>query len=117
PRWCYCPSSEAKKGAPERHSLLNFDLCLRQLLVAEVAHSGDDHGDAMLVGGLDHLIVAHGAARLDHRRCACLDSRQQTVSEGEERVGSDHAALRQRLGKTSSLGGVLCLAGCDAGGV
>ena len=35
--------------------------------VAEVALAGEDHGDAVLVGGGDHLVVAHDAAGLDDR--------------------------------------------------
>ena len=35
-----------------------------QRSVAEVALAGEDHGDAVLVGGGDHLVVAHRAARL-----------------------------------------------------
>ena len=34
--------------------------------VPEVAHAGEHHRDAALVGGGDHLVVAHRAARLDH---------------------------------------------------
>ena len=33
----------------------------------EVAHAGEDHRQAVLVGGRDHLLVAHRAARLDDR--------------------------------------------------
>ena len=40
--------------------------------MAEVAHTGEDHGDPGLVGGGDHLGVAHRAARLDHRADAGL---------------------------------------------
>src|SRR5687768_4149775 len=42
-------------------------------LVAEVAHSGEDHRQAGLVGGGDHLLVADRAARLDDRGGARLD--------------------------------------------
>src|SRR5262249_5672839 len=35
--------------------------------VPEVAVAGEDHGEALVVGGLDHLVVAHRAAGLDHR--------------------------------------------------
>ena len=35
-------------------------------LVTEVAFAGEHHGDAVLVGRLDHLAVAHRAARLHH---------------------------------------------------
>jgi hypothetical protein len=29
------------------------------LLMPEMPHAGQHHGDAVLIGGLDHLIVAH----------------------------------------------------------
>ena len=35
--------------------------------VPEVADAGEHHRDAALVGGGDHLLVAHAAAGLDHR--------------------------------------------------
>src|SRR5258708_12059552 len=34
--------------------------------VSEVPHAGEHHRDAVLVGGGDHLVVAHAAAGLDH---------------------------------------------------
>ena len=37
------------------------------VLVAKVPHAGKDHGNAVLIRCLDDLLVAHGAARLDHR--------------------------------------------------
>src|SRR4051794_414913 len=36
--------------------------------VAEVALAGEDHGDAVLVGGIDHVGVADRAPRLDDDR-------------------------------------------------
>ena len=36
--------------------------------VPEVADAGEHHRDAALVGGGDHFVVAHRAARLDHAR-------------------------------------------------
>ena len=45
--------------------------------MAEMAHAGQDHGQAGLVGGGDDLRVAHGAAGLDHRRGAGLRRRQR----------------------------------------
>ena len=57
--------------------------------VPEVAHAGEDHGQARLVGGGDHLVVAHRAAGLDHRGGAGLGRGQQAVGEGEEGVGGD----------------------------
>ena len=75
----------------------------------EVPHAGEHHGDAVLVGGGDHLVVAHRAARLDHRRGAGLGRREQAVGEGEEGVRGDDRALGQRLGQAGRLGRVLAL--------
>ena len=80
----------------------------------EMPDAGEHHGDAVLVGGGDHLVVAHRAARLDDRRRAGLDRRQQPVGEGEERVRRDHRAFGQRLGKSCRLGRVERLARRDA---
>ena len=56
-------------------------------------HAGEHHRDARLVGGGDHLVVAHRAAGLDDRGRAGLDRREQAVGEGEEGVGGDDRAL------------------------
>ena len=80
----------------------------------EVADAGEDHGDAVLVGGRDHLVVAHRTARLDHRLRARLDGRQQTVGKGKEGVRRHDAPFGQRLGETECLGRVLRLARGDA---
>ena len=77
------------------------DRTSRDPLMPEVAHAGEDHGEAALVGGGDHLVVAHRAARLDDRRGAGLGRREQPVGEGEERVRGDDRAARQRLGEPS----------------
>ena len=76
-------------------------------LMPEMPHAGEHHGDAGVVGGLDHLVVAHRAAGLDDGGGAGLDRHQQTVGERKERVRRDHRALRQRLGEAQFLGGVL----------
>ena len=67
------------------------------LLVPEVAHAGEDHGQAGFVGGRDHLVVAHRAAGLDDRGGAGFGRGQQPVGEGEEGVRGDDRALGQRL--------------------
>src|SRR6266853_1026907 len=44
-------------------------------LVPELAHAGEHHRQAVLVGGRDHVGVLHGAAGLDdrpHARSRCL---------------------------------------------
>ena len=54
--------------------------------VAEVAHAGEDHGDAALVRCGDHLGVAQAATGLDHRRRAGVGERIQAVAEGKESI-------------------------------
>ena len=59
----------------------------------KMPRAGKDHGDAVLVGGLDHLFVAHRPAGLDHRGRAGLDGDEEAVGEREEGVGGDHRSL------------------------
>ena len=50
----------------------------------EVAHAGEHHRHAALVGGGDHLLVAHRAARLDHRRGAGLGAASRPSAKGKK---------------------------------
>jgi hypothetical protein len=50
----------------------------------EMPYTGEHHGDAVIVRGLDHIAVAHRAARLDHRGGAGLDRDKESVREWEE---------------------------------
>ena len=61
----------------------------RKSLVPEVAHAGEQHREAVLVGRGDDLLVAHRAARLDDRDRARLGEHVDAVAEREERVGRD----------------------------
>ena len=54
--------------------------------MAEMAHAGEDHGDAVLIGGVNHFLVAHGPAGLDDRGDTGLGGRIDTVPEREEGV-------------------------------
>jgi len=47
----------------------------------EMPDAGEHHGDAGVVGGLDHFIVADRSAGLDHRSSAGFDSDQQPIGE------------------------------------
>src|SRR5436853_415778 len=64
-------------------------------LMPKMPHAGEHHRDAVLIGGLDHLVVAHRAAGLDHRRGARLDGHKQPVGKREEGIGRDHRAFGQ----------------------
>ena len=50
----------------------------------EMPHAGEHHGDAVLVGGRDHLVVAHRAAGLDHRGGAGFDRDQSPSAKGKK---------------------------------
>ena len=54
--------------------------------MAEVAHAAEHHGHAALVGGGDHLVVAHGAAGLDDAGGALVHHHVQAVTEREPGV-------------------------------
>jgi hypothetical protein len=61
-------------------------------LVPEVTVLREDHRDASLLAGLDHLGVALGAAGLDDGGGAGLDRQLGAVGEGEEGVGGEGGA-------------------------
>ena len=48
--------------------------------VPEVAHAGEDHRDAALIGGSDHLRIAHAASRLDHGQRAVVGDDVQAIA-------------------------------------
>ena len=56
-------------------------------LVAEVAGAGEHHRDAVLVAGVDGLLVAHRAAGLDDGGHAMGRQRVHVIAEREEGVG------------------------------
>ena len=66
--------------------------------VEEVPFAGEHHREAELVGALDDLLVAHRAARLDHRRDARRGRGLDAVGERVERVARARAAARAARG-------------------
>ena len=60
--------------------------------MAEVAFSGEDHGDAVFVGGGYHFVVSDAASGLDDGFDAGGRRRIQSVAEGEEGVAGAHSA-------------------------
>ena len=54
-----------------------------------MAHPGEQHREARLVGRRYDFIIADRSTRLDHRRRARLDRSQQTIGEREESVGGN----------------------------
>ena len=59
----------------------------------EVTHAAEHHGYAALVGGIDHFLVAHRAAGLDHTGGARIDHHIEAVAEREEGVARHCRAL------------------------
>src|SRR5258706_9428448 len=62
----------------------------------EVAHAGEDHGRAALVGRGDHFGVAHAAAGLDERARARVEQHLDAVAEREEGVGGGDRVLERQ---------------------
>ena len=88
--------------------------------MAEVADSGEDHGDAESVGGGDDFGIADGAAGLDDGGCSGVRDGFEAVGEWEEGVGGGYAAVEREDGlHGSEAGGVDAahLAGSDAYGL
>jgi hypothetical protein len=56
------------------------------VLMPKMPRAGEHHGDVMIVGGLDHLVVAYRAAGLNDRGGAGFDSDQKSVGERKESV-------------------------------
>ena len=56
------------------------------------------HRDAALVGGGDHLVVAHRAAGLDHAGGAGVDHHVEAVAEREEGIARDRRAGERQAG-------------------
>ena len=59
----------------------------------EVAHTCEDHRDAVFVAELDGIFVADGTAGLDDSYYACSLGSANTVVEREECVGSHNGAI------------------------
>ena len=66
----------------------------RNILMFEMSFAGEDHSDAVFVGGGDDLVIFLRAARLgdcdDSRLCGIID----IVREWKERVGGHNGTLR-----------------------
>lgn len=59
----------------------------------EMSNSCEDHGDLMVVSGLNDLFIADRSAGLDHSSCTGTDRFQQSVSKREERIGCHNTSL------------------------
>src|SRR5690554_3023356 len=63
-----------------------------------MAHAGEHHGHAVLVGGGDHFRIAHGTAGLDYRADAGRMSLVDTVAERKERIRSHDRSGNRKTG-------------------
>src|SRR6266436_9694191 len=84
------------------------DVCGK--LMPEMPGAGEYHGDPVIVRRLDHLAIAHRAARLDHGGSAGFDRDQKPVSERKERVGRYNGSVTERRPETGVVRGVRGLA-------
>ena len=65
-------------------------------LVAEVAHAGEDHGQAQAVGGFDDFLVALRASGLDDGGGAGFGDFFDAVGKGKEGVGGGDGAFQRQ---------------------
>src|ERR1700680_155143 len=65
-----------------------------RILVAKVAHSGEHHRDAVLVGRGDDFRIAFRAARLNHRCDPEFGDGVEPVAKREEGIGCDARGLQ-----------------------
>src|SRR5690348_6216541 len=63
----------------------------------EMAHAGEHHRNAALVGRRDHLVVAYAAAGLDDRDRAVIGNDVEAVAKRKERIGCHHRAGKRQL--------------------
>ena len=66
--------------------------------MTEVSNPGEHHRQAMLVSRRDDFVVAHRAARLDHRLDAGFGRGIDAVAEREEGVAGHHRARHRQAG-------------------
>mgnify|MGYP000653230476 CR=1 FL=1 len=65
--------------------------------MSEVPDAREDHGQALLVSGTNHILVLHRTTRLYHRCGACLSRLKQAVrKDGREAI--THYTVEARFG-------------------
>ena len=62
--------------------------------MTELPHTGQDHGQVMLIRRGDHLGISDRAARLDDRGDARGGRLIYPIPEGKERVAREHSPSR-----------------------
>ena len=76
----------------------------RKVSVPEMPEAGHHHCQSGVIGRFDHFIIAHRAARLDHRSRTRLGGSQQAIGKGEKRIGGYNRTFGKRLGQTGIAG-------------
>jgi len=79
-------SNKASKTGKLREKLLLL-LCLKSHFISsvpEMAHAGEDHGHAVLIGGIYHLRIPHRSAGMNYGAGPRQKGLVQSVTEGEE---------------------------------
>jgi hypothetical protein len=61
----------------------------RFVLVTEVACAGEDHCDAMLIGGGNDFLIAHAATRLNCAGRACSNNDIEAIPKWEKGVAGN----------------------------
>src|SRR4029077_161641 len=85
-------SACSRPPPPTMRTFMAWDLSL----VAEMAHAGEHHGHAMLIGGRDELRIALAAPRLEHGADAIPGGHVEVVAKRQERIrGHDRAGHRE----------------------
>ena len=77
--------------SPIHHSVSDLIQC--RISVPEMPVPGEDHDHAVLVAGIDGLLIPHRAAGLDDGTNPELLRLVHAVAEGKESIGSQHGAL------------------------
>src|SRR5947208_681155 len=82
----------------QQSTIKNAKWCVVQrqnFLMSEVSDAGKDHRQAQAVGSLDHFLIAHRAARLDHCSRARLRNLLNSIGKRKESVGSCDGAFQR----------------------
>jgi len=82
--------------------------------VPEMPDTGEHHGDAVVVGGLDHLIVADRAAGLNHSRSAASMQASMPSANGKNASEATTEPFCERFGELQFGRRILRLARGDA---
>ena len=63
--------------------------------MAEMAHAGEHHGDAVFIRRIKHFLITHRAAGVDNRFDALLGNHINAVAKREKRIRGRAGAVSQ----------------------